>query len=427
MRNVIVLLTFLLLGGFSFSQQSYNSCFSALELCPVSSFSVNNLGANVTFCGGCEDDFNFCFTTNNSIWMSFTTNAVGGDVQIDFSNLIFETNPGQGNAIQATIIQAVAPCNSGSYTQIGNCVTNSSINFSLNAIGLLANTTYYIVLDGDDTGVGVTSAAEFTLDVAISGTAVARPVPTVSVIPNSTSICLNEVLTLVANTTNCPNNSAFSWYINNVLVAVTNDSLFSTSALMDGDIIRVETSCYSLCAEIVASSTPAFSIYSFLIDAGNDQATDPNVATTINGTTSAPVYSWSPSYLFSDPNSLNTIVTTDQTVTLTLTATENGCTLTDYLILSVESLLSVPNTFSPNGDGINETWVIKGLESYPDNTLKIFTRWGQEIYFASGYNSVKAWDGNKKSGKASEGVYFYILDLNDGISEIVKGTITLIR
>ena len=411
----------------SISQQAYNSCFSALELCPNVISSVNNIGSNSTSCIGCEDDFNFCFSVENSIWLSFTTNATGGDIQVDFTNIIFENNPGQGSAVQATLIEAIAPCNAGSYTQIGNCVAGSTINFSLNALGLAPNTTYYLVVDGDNTGAGITLPAEFTLDVAISGTGIARPIPAVSITPNSTSICLNEVLTLVANTVNCPNNSSFSWYVNNVLVAVTSDSLFSTSALMDGDIVRVDIGCYSLCTEIVTSSTPNISVYSFFIDAGYNQTTAPNVATTINGTTSAPVFSWSPSYLFSDPTSLNTIVTTDQTVTLTLTATENGCTLTDYLTLAVQSSLSVPNTFSPNGDGTNELWIIEGIEAYPDNTMKIFTRWGQEVYFASGYNSLKAWDGRKKSGLAAEGVYFYILDLNDGASELIKGTITLIR
>ena len=424
---VIILLTVFANLFFAHSQASNNQCASAIELCPNATISATNIGANTTFCTGCEDDFNFCFATDNTIWFTFTTNATGGDVQIDFSNLLFQSNPGQDNAIQATIIQAAAPCSANSYAAIGNCVSNGTANFSLNAVGLAANTLFYVVVDGDNTGAGITSPAECTFDISISGTGVDHLPPSVAISSSSLSICKNDIVLFNASTVNCPNNSDFKWYVNGILVAVTTDSTFSYSALMNGDVVSVETSCYTLCTEVVSNATPPFSVYSFTVNAGNDVTTYCGIATTINGVTSAPVYSWSPSYLFSDPNSLNTIVTTDQSITLTLTATENGCTLSDNLTITILSDLDIPNTFSPNGDGTNEKWIIQGIESYPDCSMKIYTRWGQEIYFANGYNVEKAWDGSKRSGLAAEGVYFYILDLGDGKSPLLKGTITLIR
>jgi len=415
------------MGQFSISQVANNNCANAIELCPNVTEASTNINANTTFCTGCEDDFNFCFPTNNTVWFSFTTNATGGNVQVDFSNLVFAINPGQGLAIQATIIQATAPCSSGSYTQIGNCISTTNANFTLTATGLPANTLYYVVVDGDNTGAGITQAAECSFDVVVSGVGVSHSTPTIQVNSSNLSICENDVVTFLANSTNCPNIGDFNWYINASLVAVTTDSTFSTSELSDGDVVTVETSCYLLCTEIINISTAPFTVYSFLVDAGPDLTISPNIATTINGTTSAPSYNWSPGFLFSDPNSLNTIVTTDQTITITLTATENGCTLSDDLVLTVTSGLDIPNTFSPNGDGTNEKWIIQGIESYPDCNIKIFTRWGQEVFFATGYNDEKAWDGSKKSGLAAEGVYFYILDLNDGNSPLIKGSLTLIR
>ena len=59
--------------------------------------------------------------------------------------------------------------------------------------------------------------------------------------------------------------------------------------------------------------------------------------------------------------------------------------------------------------------------------MKIYDRWGQLIHQATGYSSIKAWNGNIKSGKATEGVYFYVLDLEAGDVDIFKGSITLIR
>ena len=123
MKVVILLLLF----SFRFlavGQQANNACSSALELCPNQTFSLTNIGANKTFCPGCEDDFSFCFTSNNSIWLTFTTNSTGGNVQVDFSNLVFEMNVGQDNALQATMISASVPCNSTSYAAIGNCISN---------------------------------------------------------------------------------------------------------------------------------------------------------------------------------------------------------------------------------------------------------------------------------------------------------------
>ncbi len=426
MNSKLIFISFLFAFIQLNAQETYNQCNSALEICPTTTFSVNNIAANSTVCSGCEDDFNYCFTSENSIWLTFTTNANGGDVQVNFSNLIFQTNAGQGNQLQATIIEATIPCSANSYTQIGNCVSNATGNFTLNAAGLLPNTTYYIVIDGDNTGAGITSPAEANFYVQISGTAVIRPPPSLTIAQNSASICLNETVFFNVTPSDCPNNTDYTWSINGIPVATTTDTLFSTSQLVDGDVVTVETDCYTICPEHVSVNSTTFSVYSFNVDAGPDITTQAGVLTSINGNTSAPVYSWEPSYLFSDPNALTTLVSTDQTVTLTLSATENGCTLTDYLILTINTGLEIPNTFPPNGDGNNETWRIKGIENYPDCTLKIYTRWGQQVFQSVGYSKDKAWDGSINSRKAAEGVYFYVLDLGNG-SELIKGTINLIR
>src|SRR5690554_2893084 len=129
---------------FILGQEEYNNCADAFELCPNTIFSLNNVDANATVCANCEDDFNFCFAGENSIWMTFTTNDLGGDVEVNFSNLVFENNPGQGNGLQAAIIEATLPCISSSYTLISNCEANQTNAFSLNGIGLLPNTTFYV-------------------------------------------------------------------------------------------------------------------------------------------------------------------------------------------------------------------------------------------------------------------------------------------
>jgi gliding motility-associated-like protein len=410
-----------------FAQPVYNECNSALELCFGQSFSVNNIGANKTFCPGCEDDFSFCFSPNNSIWLSFITNASGGAVNINFSNLVFENNPGQGNALQATLLLATVPCNSASYTAIGNCEAGANGPFSLNGIGLLPNTLYYVVVSGSMTGAGVSLPAACTFDVAISGNAVDRPTPQLTANPNTNSVCKGDPIYVEANLLNCPDAGLFSWYLNDTLVAQTSDTIFSTSDLSDGDVLSVQTSCYALCPLTVTSGSFIVSVYDFPLDAGPDFTIIEGGSAQLIGNTSATTYSWSPTFNVSDTLSLTPFVNPAITTTYTLTATQNDCTKQDQVTVQVLQELLIPTTFSPNDDGANDKWVIEGAELYPNCYVEVFSRWGQKVFQATGYSKAKAWDGSTNSGAAPEGVYFYVVQLRDAEKRQFQGSIHLIR
>jgi len=84
--------------------------------------------------------------------------------------------------------------------------------------------------------------------------------------------------------------------------------------------------------------------------------------------------------------------------------------------------LLVPNGFSPNGDGVADTWVIEGLEYYPENTVYIFNRWGNEIYSASPYKN--DWGGLTNDGKLiPAGTYYFLLRLTPKGKAEYKGYI----
>ncbi|TSJ45571.1 gliding motility-associated C-terminal domain-containing protein [Fluviicola chungangensis] len=91
----------------------------------------------------------------------------------------------------------------------------------------------------------------------------------------------------------------------------------------------------------------------------------------------------------------------------------------------------VPEGFSPNGDGSNETLIIADLDKYPDNTFTVFNRWGVQVYKASPYKN--DWNGTDQGKMAlgkdvlPEGTYFYLLDLGLGQDKIVKGYIYITR
>jgi gliding motility-associated-like protein len=75
--------------------------------------------------------------------------------------------------------------------------------------------------------------------------------------------------------------------------------------------------------------------------------------------------------------------------------------------------LNIHNVITPNGDGMNEKWIIEGIEEYPQNTVLIFNRWGDEITTFNGYNnSDVVWDGSNKHGEpVPDGTYFYIVKI----------------
>ena len=105
----------------------------------------------------------------------------------------------------------------------------------------------------------------------------------------------------------------------------------------------------------------------------------------------------------------------------TLTIVVNNCDSLDF---------NIPEGFSPNGDNINDLFVIRGILSYPKNTFTVFNRWGEKVYNASPY--LNTWDGTSNKGlmlggnDLPIGTYFYILDLGDG-TKVYKGTIYLNR
>ncbi|MBS1938917.1 MAG: gliding motility-associated C-terminal domain-containing protein [Bacteroidetes bacterium] len=107
-------------------------------------------------------------------------------------------------------------------------------------------------------------------------------------------------------------------------------------------------------------------------------------------------------------------------ITLTVT-TSDGCTHTyTYNQVVVPTEIVVPNVFTPNNDGKNDALVFEGAQFYPNTSLKVFNRWGNEVYSNANYKNT--W---KPSKDIPEGTYFFILRLETG--KEYTGNVTLLR
>ncbi len=86
--------------------------------------------------------------------------------------------------------------------------------------------------------------------------------------------------------------------------------------------------------------------------------------------------------------------------------------------------LNIPSSFSPNNDGINDTWVIRSIYSYQDASVQIFNKWGSILYESVG--TYIPWDGTFNGNSLPAETYYYIIDLNNGDSPYT-GTVTILR
>lgn len=149
-------------------------------------------------------------------------------------------------------------------------------------------------------------------------------------------------------------------------------------------------------------------------DAGSDKSVLSGSGITLEGKISGDnvTYHWEPSDFLDDPTKLNPIAKPDRDITYKLVA-QSDCNISeDEVTIKVIQEIKVPNTFTPNGDGINDTWTIKGLELIGNVKLKVFNRNGQTIY--SYEAEQKPWDGKYQGKDVPVGTYYYTMALGAG-------------
>lgn len=147
---------------------------------------------------------------------------------------------------------------------------------------------------------------------------------------------------------------------------------------------------------------------------------DGQVAVSATGGTQPYIYEWS---LGVNTASVSELFSGNYSVTVT---DANNCReiMTLYVPENDELCLNIPNAFSPNGDGINDKWIVDYIERYPKAHIQVFNRWGQEVYDA--HVGDPGWDGTYNGKKCATGSYVFVVDLHNGFDPYT-GVLVLVR
>lgn len=166
-----------------------------------------------------------------------------------------------------------------------------------------------------------------------------------------------------------------------------------------------------------------------MADAGPDRKTRQGFPVSIAGSVQGTDirYYWTPASSIANADQLKTTVNPPVSTTYTLHAESiHGCgTNTDDMFVKVYDKVLVPNAFSPNGDGINDTWIIEPLEFFTESVTSVYNRYGTLVYSSKGY--ARPWDGTRNGKPLPVGTYYYVIDLKTNREPILSGSVTIIR
>lgn len=136
-------------------------------------------------------------------------------------------------------------------------------------------------------------------------------------------------------------------------------------------------------------------------------------------------YRWVPALGLNDDKIKEPTLTGDADGVYTLFVTDKlGCVGQSQLFIKVSPDITIPNTFTPNGDGVNDFWEIRGLVAYESTTVDVFNRYGEKLFHSLGYGT--QWDGNYNGKQLPPGTYYYIIDMKLGKPPL-SGSVTILR
>lgn len=247
----------------------------------------------------------------------------------------------------------------------------------------------------------------------------------------------NSRVSLTAQVSSGYANPAFQWQVNNssgwedIPGANSESTEVLVSSSLAGNLQYRVTAAESyninsVKCRVVSNPINVSIIPKPTVNAGPDKSTLQNKPVQLEAmvTGNNLAYLWTPSLYLDDPTRLNPKATPAENITYTLQVID-GCNISvkDEVFVRVFMEIAISNTFTPNGDGINDTWIIPGLNSYPEARIQIFNRFGSLVYQSDGYD--KTWDGMYKGKILADGTYYYLIDLRN--NQVFSGSVNIIK
>jgi gliding motility-associated-like protein len=252
------------------------------------------------------------------------------------------------------------------------------------------------------------------------------PQPSAGITANPLQVCLGEPIAFSSNS-NGSTSAIQSWHWNFADGTTANTTNTSRTYAMPGNyVVRHYIINQQGCTSDTANQTVTVHPYPtvdlgvdlFVLEGGNI-----TIKPMVTGTNLS--YAWSPATYLSSDTAANPICTPGADITYTLRLTGiGGCSVTDQVFVKLLLKPLIPNIFTPNGDGIHDTWVIGNLESYPGCTVDVFDRGGNRVLSSTGYQI--PWNGKLNGKDLPVGTYYYVINPKNGRSPI-SGSVTIVR
>jgi gliding motility-associated-like protein len=312
----------------------------------------------------------------------------------------------------------------------GNPVGGNSASFT--ALGLADNDVVQCRVNADPT-------AKCTSQVAVTSAPVTMKVlsqasPAIQVVASTEQICPGDDVLFTAAVQNAGDGYSFQWLVNGSKVGENKD-VYSDATLRNGDIVSCALTAGSntcMSGQQVSSNKTIITVRQLpIITLGfTDTTVMPGVEVKLRAVIEGSVQSWqwSPSGEMSDVYSLTPVtVPLSQTTSFRFTASSpEGCSTYKDALVRVFYKLSMPNSFTPNGDGRNDVFRIPPAVTIELEEFAVFDRWGNRLF--STRDTGNGWDGTWKGQACAPGVYVYVVKGKTIKGEVLsKGTVTLVR
>jgi gliding motility-associated-like protein len=234
-------------------------------------------------------------------------------------------------------------------------------------------------------------------------------------------ICQNDTLVLISDTLG----STFQWFLDTTLTVIGTDDTLTTVPGFTGPHTYILVVGDSICSD---TDSVAVYIVPVAVNACCNQTIALGECVDLIGTvTNGVTFDWTPAATLDDPSSATPEACPDESTTYTLTAiNDSGCVGTDSVFIQVEP--DIPDGFTPQGDGFNDVWEIALLNNYPNAEVQVYNRWGQLVFDSpEGDMYAVKFDGTYNGKDLPVGTYYFVINLNDGITEPITGPITIMR